>query len=664
MSAGMELDKLLNLALGTPEIGAVNFNALHGVLSEIIKTLGVGSKLVEVRNNGDFSGSYGTNSVPVAGKGFDSKRQAFNAKTPLSQGLNGLNLEAKVTNLENKLKALDDLPNNADIVKRIRERDTKTAVGDIWQFININRRLSATEDAIEKLSGLLEHAISELGGMKDLERDLSELKKSVTQIQEENKQLKQRLETVEDSDRNEDIKKLKILQEDVENLHSKVESLPTKKDFDVCMKWPQFESALKSGSSNVDSNKAISREEVPSVGVLDTIKQLGSIADGHETVLNSIEGLQETMPTKADKEDLEELRKKTQELPDDLIRQLNELNTKMKNMINWKDEMINKSNEDLNEIEQSMREFRENLQKLNISTRNLIEDGDKKQKHIDKLHSVTEVLDQTKADKDSVGMEMDTKADKLALDNMISRLKFDASFGTLEHSVQDILNRLAGQEAALQEAVSKLNNEVDEKMDRMEMDPLKDYINKRIKANKCKHVDLPVTDDSAAGMTKPAIKFHCISCAKPIDVQPGMNAIPLPQYPAFPPSKSSRPYAPYELEQMRQHARGNYDGADHMSTRPCGGQHTMTYSARRVNKNVNYYYREDEGVIISLKNESPVQGHDGQLYKGREYSEQFPTLQQSQTSPQSPPKPPAGPSNPQTSPRPHTPVRARSAVIR
>ena len=58
------------------------------------------------------------------------------------------------------------------------------------------------------------------------------------------------------------------------------------------MKWPQFESALKSGSSNVDSNKAISREVVPSVDVLDTIKQLGSIADGHETVLNSIEGLQ------------------------------------------------------------------------------------------------------------------------------------------------------------------------------------------------------------------------------------------------------------------------------------------------------------------------------------------------------------------------------------
>jgi hypothetical protein len=30
------------------------------------------------------------------------------------------------------------------------------------------------------------------------------------------------------------------------------------------------------------------------------------------------------------------------ELPDDLLKQLDELNTKMENMINWKDEMMNK----------------------------------------------------------------------------------------------------------------------------------------------------------------------------------------------------------------------------------------------------------------------------------------------------------------------------------
>ena len=37
----------------------------------------------------------------------------------------------------------------------------------------------------------------------------------------------------------------------------------------------------------------------------------------------------------------------------------------------------------MNQLEQSMKEFRDNLQRLNISTRNLVEDGDKKQKLID-----------------------------------------------------------------------------------------------------------------------------------------------------------------------------------------------------------------------------------------------------------------------------------------
>lgn len=103
------------------------------------------------------------------------------------------------------------------------------------------------------------------------------------------------------------------------------------------------------------------------------------------------------------------------------------------------------------------------------------------------------------------------------------------------------------QEAALKDAISKFNNEVDGKLDRLEIDPLKDYISmddffnahargsavntpsqnlhvitflypwiaieynyimflyyidKRIKANKCKHADLPGGDDFAAGMTK------------------------------------------------------------------------------------------------------------------------------------------------------------------
>jgi hypothetical protein len=77
-----------------------------------------------------------------------------------------------------------------------------------------------------------------------------------------------------------------------ENLNSKVESLPTKKDFDVCMKWPQFESALKSGTTGVDLSSNVSGTEVASEDTMNTLKQLGSIVNGHETVLENILRLQ------------------------------------------------------------------------------------------------------------------------------------------------------------------------------------------------------------------------------------------------------------------------------------------------------------------------------------------------------------------------------------
>ena len=147
MSARIELEKLLDLALGTPEIGAVNFNALHGVLAEVIKTLGVGSKLVDYQNNAGSGPSYGKFNLQ------ESLEKTSKGKTATSAGhRNGIDLETKVANLENKLKALDELPSNAEIVKRVREKDTRMAVGDMWQSINMNRRLSATETAIEKVA--------------------------------------------------------------------------------------------------------------------------------------------------------------------------------------------------------------------------------------------------------------------------------------------------------------------------------------------------------------------------------------------------------------------------------------------------------------------------------------------------------------------------------
>ena len=69
--------------------------------------------------------------------------------------------------------------------------------------------------------------------------------------------------------------------------------------------------------------------------------------------------------------------------------------------------------------------------------------------------------------------------------------------------------------------------ELEHKLDRLELDSLKDYIEKQMKKLKKIQKDnlQPVTnlqlisaEDDAAGLRKQLLRFHCISCDRPIDV--------------------------------------------------------------------------------------------------------------------------------------------------
>ena len=77
-----------------------------------------------------------------------------------------------------------------------------------------------------------------------------------------------------------------------------------------------------------------------------------------------------------------------------------------------------------------------------------------------------------------------------------------------------------------------------------------------------------MSEDEAAGLRKQIVRFHCISCDRPIDVQPhpfvlfcsyllDLNFL-FRQQPSLPanqgmrPIQSPRPYTTYELDQIRQ----------------------------------------------------------------------------------------------------------------
>ena len=169
MTIRVELDQLLNLALGTPELGAVNFNILHGVLREILNHLGIEKKAKDIGDDGNFRAAYALlkskqdSSQGVENDGdveISSAERATSDKVPFSAASFSEpflgNLESKVANIEKRLDILDDLPSNNEILQRAKQKKYgRTPVGDMWQFININRRLGATETGIEKVCSAL-----------------------------------------------------------------------------------------------------------------------------------------------------------------------------------------------------------------------------------------------------------------------------------------------------------------------------------------------------------------------------------------------------------------------------------------------------------------------------------------------------------------------------
>ncbi|EDO30155.1 predicted protein [Nematostella vectensis] len=343
MTVQVELEQLLGLALGTPEVGAVNFNILHGILREILKHLGIDKKVTEISEDGGLRGAIAILKSANEGRQDIEKTETDSGQTEKvkSEPTANLakpsvfstpqygNLESKLSKIEKRLELLDDIPSNTEILQRAKQKqDARTPVGDMWQFININRRLGATETAIEKLTSLLDNMMAEVNDVKELANGIDDLKKQISELEKQQSSLESRVKALESVDNSEEQKKLEDLIKELNKLKSRVNELPTKDDLDnldIYVKWPQLEEALNARRTRTPTPKPRTPTPSPptptppprsptplhpSSEALEALRQVGELMDKHEDLAERVDGLEEEMPKKANLEDLEELRKR------------------------------------------------------------------------------------------------------------------------------------------------------------------------------------------------------------------------------------------------------------------------------------------------------------------------------------------------------------------
>ena len=259
MSINIELQQLVDLALATPEVGAVNFNILRGVLREILKHLGLSKNLIAISSKGDFKSAHDfikegfvalrpstpevpeTRDAPTAPETLEGKEEVNDeeqsdslvdaaetrtselgdkkeAEKPVDSPKRSIevllgkteslkNLQKTVTDMQFRLDALESSPSApVDMVHSVASlvrRDSKTPAHDMVQLINVEGRLEAVENSVEGLTEMVDALTTDLRELKDLTPDPSEIEK-LRSFQE---QMKKRLGDMAS------IEKLKALEE-------------------------------------------------------------------------------------------------------------------------------------------------------------------------------------------------------------------------------------------------------------------------------------------------------------------------------------------------------------------------------------------------------------------------------------------------------------------
>ena len=100
-----------------------------------------------------------------------------------------------------------------------------------------------------------------------------------------------------------------------------------------------------------------------------------------------------------------------------------------------------------------------------------------------------------------------------------------------------------------------MSADIGKKLDRQEVDTIKEYIDGRVKSIKPKVQEKPLPQENVAGFRNPCFRdFRCISCDKPVEsICEKPLFPPLPSLQPLPGTKSYRPYTTFEIEQIRQH---------------------------------------------------------------------------------------------------------------
>ncbi|KAF9411027.1 hypothetical protein HW555_010073 [Spodoptera exigua] len=293
----------------------------------------------------------------------------------------------------------------------------------------------------------------------------------------------------------------------------------------------------------------------------------------------------------------------------------------------------------LMQLFQTVQDMQSQLAQVHATALSLAAEKEDRQNHIDALLEQIELLKTIKLDREDMVEALADKADLRMLARKVSHDQFETACDDLSKGLEHALGKLNVQEALWQQALDDIQREIETKLDKMELSPVKEFFNNKLKQlqDNLKQMAALRREAEAAGTKKRLLRdVNCISCDAKA-VMPMEAPSPLPAKP-LPATLSMKPYLSYELDAIRkvqasslpQRNMHDWEHIDkqmmprqpykvrsetdkHLCNRYCGGSHTVTTPAQRVAR-LGHFIKQWGPEVLPLSSGFAA-GDDGRLYK-------------------------------------------------
>ncbi|XP_024871437.1 myosin-8-like [Temnothorax curvispinosus] len=720
VSLQISLPQMLDLALGAPEVGAVNFNILHSFLHILLHQINLQATKVEFRGeNADRIKRMVTSLKPSPARaspqlheyditdatgevqrirrddGADADVLTDDIQPPAEEILKVTNdvrpqidlekvpeaptvvtvvngspptalafeeLKQSVKQLQQRYQALEDLSTSPEVVESLKEKITDPAA-DVWQFININKRLEANEQGIDKLTAMIQDVIKGdtviadtsliNARLDELEDKVSKMEQWLINLQTITDMLTEGIPVpttgidvaaVEEKEEIEAAEKIITTNDVIVPHREKEENEVSKVAVDKIRKTaPEKLAPLVPPLSGAVIAKI--RQDVTTLKT-DVARIQQDLQDLNKRVAQKIVEVSDVVNLEQCLEAIKSVETTHDKALIDVTQRVVVLETEVGNLLEKVDSMqeVEKTDEvSINKLVAKVQEIETDMEKIGQAMDRLLDDKEKQETHISTLLEQIELLKTVKANKEDLEDALADKADAQTVNRKVSHDQFDAACDDLARGLEEAIDKLTKQESIWQQALDEVQNEIAAKMDKVEMMPLKDFVNNKLKSlqEKLKFMIEARREIEAAGTKKLLRDVQCISCDKDVvmktDELSRFRAEPLPC------TTSMKPYLTYELDKVRKqqrklpHSRNmiQFEAVmqeeikkmkakeemlartprDHLCNRYCGGSHTITTPQQRVMR-TGHFLTQWGPEAIQLT-DGVVRGKDGKMYRSR-----------------------------------------------